>query len=340
MNSPQKSGTIPMFKPFPKISAEHIASPQVDLVTVVYGPEISLLQLQARSFGRNLDAKNVRNIHIIINELEPASAFEKISEFVDAEYGALRDRVKIWTASEISEVDSSRGWRTQQTLKLRIADRIESKKYIVFDAKNHLIKKCSVQDFLASDGRPRSFWTVQAGSLKNYLINSLAYFGIPSDISTTKVMPATTPFVLYTDAVKNMMAMIEALEKTSFEKFFHSPGRDVTEFFLYFAYLVHQKEDFEKIYKFGGRFAVTLFTRWPDTAEQQEKALERLADPGIFVFGLHKNRVSALDDSARATVRKAWVDADLFADDLTAQNFYERILEDISADSGKQPLGS
>lgn len=337
MSSKEKPKTTPQFKEFPRVAQSDVASKQVDLVTVVYAPEVSLLQLQARSIARNLDSKNLNKIHIIVNELEPAAVVDKIKSFIPEEYGPLKDRVKIWTAADLSATDSTRGWRTQQTLKLRIADHIESPKYMIFDAKNHIVKKCRLDDFFAPDGRPRSFWTVQAGSLKNYLINSLAYFDLPEAVSTSKVMPATTPYILYTHAVRNMMSMIEDAESMSFEKFFHTPGRDVTEFFLYFSYMLHQKEELDKLYRFGGRFAVTLFTRWPDTAEQQAAALERLANPAIFVFGLHKNRVANLDEAARGTVRKTWIDAGLFPDDAGAQKFYDNLLADIGADATKQP---
>jgi len=317
----------------PPIAAEDIAARQVDLVTVFYGPEISLLQLQARSLAQNLDPKGIGKIHVIINEPEPAALFENIMEFADAEYGPLRDRLRVWTAAELSSADSSRGWRTQQTLKLRIADRVESPKYVTLDAKNHMIQSGTIDSFLAADGRPRSFWTVQAGSLKNYLLNSLKYFGLDQSLTATKVMPATTPYVLYTNAVRQMIIMVEAAEQVPFETFFHARGRDVTEFFLYFSYLRHQKEDLDKLYRFGGRFAVTLFTRWPDTAEQQAAALARLSDPKIIFFGLHKNRVAALDNPSRVLVRKAWIDAGIFPDDVAAQAFYEKILKDVGGSS-------
>lgn len=315
------------------ISDEAISSRSLEFVTVVYRPEVPLLRLQARSFERHMDRRHVERIHILINEPEPRVCEDEVADIAANEYGEFSGRVKIWRAVDLLGSVSARGWRTQQILKLLISREIESEKYTVLDAKNHFIKEISEKNFLHSDGRPRSFWTAQDGSLRKFLVNSLRYMGLDEAVANQKVMPATTPFTLYTRAVKEMLCEIEAREGAKFEDVFLSPGRDLTEFFLYFGYLLKIEQNLDRIYRFGARNAVTLFTRWPDTAEQQDAVLRKLEEPNIVVFGLHKNRFAVLDDDARAKVYRTWVQSRLFDSESQAAAFYEHALAAIQASS-------
>lgn len=314
----------------PLISEAAVAQRDLELVTIVYRPELLLLQLQARSIGRHLSLDNVRKVHVVLNEDAPDELRALIEAFAADEYGQASDRLRIWSASELMPSQELRGWRKQQTLKLAIARHIQTAKFLVLDAKNHFVRPVNSDTFLDEIGRIRSFWTTQGGSLQNYLINCLRYYGLPVEWSLQAAMPAITPFGLYTQAVVTMMDNIAARENMSFFEFFHTPGRDVTEFFLYFAFLRSRGVDLYRIYNYGPRYAVTLFTRFPNTREMEAKMLGELANPAISVFGLHKNRVAELNAEGRRQLELGWVRAGLFTDVIDASSFYDRLLADIS----------
>lgn len=143
-------------------------------------------------------------------------------------------------------------------------------------------------------------------------------------------MPATTPYPLYTQLVRNLLAYVEAREGKPFPQFFMSPGTDITEFFTYYCFLAAAGIQLDEIYRFGPRYAVTLFTRWPDTDEQLAQALSKLEEPHVWVFGLHKNRVAALSPEARTMVEQMWVQAGLFESPAQAGEYYTRLLHSIT----------
>jgi hypothetical protein len=300
----------------------------LDFVTIVYRAEVLLLKLQARSFRINVGPGLIRSINIIINDDEP-STLKLIEDFAKTEYGQHFDKVKIWPYSDFMSKRDEKGWRKQQTLKLLFARQAGAELYIALDAKNHFIRPVNMSDFVSDSGKPLSFWTIQNGSLRNYLRNSLNYFGLGEEISTARVMPATTPYALYSELVKDMLSEIEVLEKVSFDAFFHQPGRDVSEFFLYFSYVMRRFGSPEELYSFSRRNTVTLFTRWPDTEAQQMEVLHKLDNSAIKIFGLHKNRINALNSDARRLVIRSWVGARLFKDEAAADAYFAALAVDI-----------
>lgn len=290
-----------------------LARGPLDFVTVVYRPEVLLLKLQARSMRLFLRDDRIGSIHILVNEEDPKPTIAKLESEVIGEYGHFGSRVRIVAANELQDGSLSvNGWRKQQTLKLLVARQVESASYVTLDAKNHFIKNSSVSSFLDNEGRMKTFHARQRGSLMQYFINAAKYFDLDPEKYLDEAMPATTPFVLSTSIVRNMMSFIEAKEGVPFETFFHSPHRNVTEFFLYFAYMVKLCSPIEQFYSFGPRNAVTLFTRWPDTEEKLRAALDRLSDPEIVMFGLHKNRVMNLDRHFGRLISNYWAKVGLF----------------------------
>jgi hypothetical protein len=305
-----------------------IISREMEVVTVVYGPEVGLLELQARSFAGNLDHNAVKRVHVIINEEEPEKTISRIEKILPL-YGPHEPAVKLWRASEISDATGHRGWRTQQSLKLLISRKINTPKYLVLDAKNHFIRPTTIDTFLCPDGRPRSFWTKQSGNLGNFLKSTLRYLDIDPAHANESVMPAITPYVMYTSLVSQLIEDIEFYESEKFEHFFHRPGIDLTEFFLYYAYLRNLGIDPVALYDFGKRYAVTLFTRHPDSPERLTATLAKLEDSATSVFGLHRNRIRGLDDISREKITRSWVSGGVFLTAGEAESFYSKLANDI-----------
>jgi hypothetical protein len=284
---------------------------KLDLVTVIYYRELLLLKLQARSIAAFVDHSAIGQIVVVVNEDTPAqtlATMEAIREEVVVEYGRLGERLRIIDGATLHQAEiASNGWRKQQTLKLLVARELQSECYVALDGKNHFIRPVDAATFLDATGKMRSFRARQQGSLNKFFVSSCSYFGVDPERYVNAAMPATTPFVLSTTLVREMIDFIEKKESCTFTEFFHAPRRNVTEFFLYFAFLVANHSPIEDVYAFGKRIAVTLFTRWPDTPERVHAALDKLSDASSVVFGLHSNRLPALDAAAIETICRCWV---------------------------------
>jgi hypothetical protein len=310
-------------------------------VTVTYRAELALLRLQARSFRKFVPPKLVERIVVIINEVDAAETLDAFRRDILPEYGDLARKVEVVQANELmADRGALRGWRKQQTLKLLYARRTTAAAYIVLDSKNHFIKRVSDTTFVGAEGRARSFRAAQRGSLMPYFVNSLRYFGLDPAEHVDRAMPATTPYVLDSAAVRDLLDDIEDREGVSFEKFFHAPGRDVTEFFLYFAHLL-RSNSVETLYRFGPRNAATLFTRWPESEEDIEQVLAKARKPSSVMFGLHKNRVGVLTGAHRKAVTDIWVEAGLFEDEAEAEAWLRALADELelrAAEDAARPV--
>ena len=309
----------------------------VDFLTVVYKREVLLLKLQARSFASFMDPSGVGTLMIVVNDPDPAGTRALLEEHVMPEYGAFRKSVVVIDATDLPDTQYPvNGWRRQQSVKLLAAQQLTREHYIALDAKNHFIKPCSVGDFILPDGRMRTFRTQQKGSLQPYFRNVAEYFGVDPEPYVEQSMPATTPYVLSRPLVVALIDEIERREGESFADFFHKPKRHITEFFLYFFYLLSLDRPLEQIYRFGPRNTVTLFTRWPNTEEQLREALDKIDQPPILMFGLHSNRAVSIDDHFARIVRDMWVRVGLFADDREALTYFNDLRRSI--DDEAKPL--
>jgi len=120
-------------------------------VTVVYEKEYEFLALQARSMRKYCPRALVFAIIVIDNGRKPLRP--SLRDRLLAEYGDLAERVRFVRATEISANLVRSGWWNQQVLKLLVARLVQSERYVILDAKNHLVFDLKA-DFLESkDGR-------------------------------------------------------------------------------------------------------------------------------------------------------------------------------------------
>jgi hypothetical protein len=123
----------------------------MDVVTVCHTPELHLLKLQARSIAQHLQPDDVGRLWVVLNEPVPGQARDYFDRHIAHEYGQFIDHVVVVERDELLRrvpVHRSRwGWRMQQVLKLRVACRIGSACYLILDAKNHFIRRVSVNSF-------------------------------------------------------------------------------------------------------------------------------------------------------------------------------------------------
>jgi hypothetical protein len=297
----------------------------IDIATVVYGPDVWLLKLQARSLRRFFEQSDAGRIFVLINEDAPESTASRVLREVIPEYGSLAERVKLVSSSELMHPHPGvAGWRSQQSLKLLVSTLVTTPCYLLLDAKNHFIRRVGMANFSdPATNRLRSYKVKEEGYLRPFLLNSLAYFGVaPQDFN----LPATTPYVMSTETVRGLLAHVEQKEGMPFDEFLHGVGRNMTEFYLYYAFILKTFGTVQKLYSFGPRNAASLFTMWPRTAEHLENVFARTEDKNTLAFGLHKNRLPQLDPRACSRIALLWANSGLFDSLGESAAFLERLI--------------
>lgn len=89
---------------------------------------------------------------IIIDNSEGALSSRRKKRLL-IEYGHLENFVRFFDSREISQVSQAHGYDRQQVLKLMVSLIIESERYVVLDAKNHLVFTLERSFLEAPDGR-------------------------------------------------------------------------------------------------------------------------------------------------------------------------------------------
>jgi len=296
----------------------------LEFVTVFFSGDRILMKLQARSFRLFVAPEVVSVIHVVNNDEESGPARSAFESEVLHEYGDLAPKVVFHPWEEIiSSKFKATGWRVQQALKLGVSRYVETKYYVAFDAKNHYIRHVARDDFFTADddAKPIMFRGTPKGNLREYFKRTFEYLEQDPDRYIENAMPATTPYILMTDIVRRLIDYIEGREGIGFEEVMLSRNRHVTEFFLYYGFLLRSGLFPEDIYKFTKKRAVTLFTRWPEREEDLDRALSLLARPEYKMFGLHRNRVARMTGQQRQVIVDTWIDAGLVADGDEAAEF-------------------
>ncbi|MEP6842629.1 MAG: DUF6492 family protein, partial [Pseudolysinimonas sp.] len=111
---------------------------RLTFVTVVFGAETRLLELQARSLALYLDPDATASIIVIDNGWRRMSRRRQAHLLVA--YGLLADLVTIVRTEDlVPNLPATIGWRSQQIAKLVVARSVSTDHYVILDAKNHLI---------------------------------------------------------------------------------------------------------------------------------------------------------------------------------------------------------
>lgn len=281
----------------------------ITLATTVYEAEIELLIHQARSFSHFLSLDSTANVIVIDNTRKGISS-RKTRELENA-YGSVWSHVEILRPSDIAQVPRSTGWRSQQILKLALARRIETSHYIVFDAKNHLIREFDLRDFVGQDGRSRiPAYSFIEHPMRRSLEIVLKYVDL-ADVDMGSFSATTTPFTLDTALVRDMLSDIEERSGNSFESEFLS--RDLTEFFLYSAWVRKALSDYSTRIEDVPQTALTV---WPGQCSDNDvrDLVQRAVEEKAGVFAVHRSTFPRLTAAASFELANFWGELGIYED--------------------------
>ena len=315
------------------------------LVTVAHAGELPLLVLQARSLARNMRAADVAAIHIYVNDRDEAAVIARIRAMV-ADYGPLADRVRVMGAAEAfgpgpqpsgprawayalaarhprlqlmnrGGWNGNDGWRVQQAFKLAAGRNVPSRFTVFLDTKNILVRPLSANDFVAPDGRARSWFLPHEGRTPQWLVNSRRALGLPPRPFAPEITCFVTPFAMETSLLREVLDHLEA-RNGPVQNFFAFRLNNATEFMVINAFCNAFRGGVRRVFADG---LVRSYTVWGDPALLESVLAEAVAEEAACL-GLHRMAVRRMAPRHHAIVTQLLIHGGVVAD--TAE--FDRIL--------------
>ena len=282
---------------------------QYTLVTVAHLPDLPLLKLQARSLNHYLDRSFAKEIIVVDNSTSGALPLDELRP----QYGNLP--IRVIKADDVAMVRGTYGWFTQQIQKLMVAKFVTTERYIILDAKTHLIDPLDRAMFDASDGRIRAGrYRYGHHTLRRYLMRCCDYLGVEPERVIDCMLPTTPPFTMQTDIVRRLISDIEIREKVPFSEAFLKHG--LTEFFLYGTYIVSTGHELEDYYKFDNWMGTTL---WKENGNKHMQW--QIAHPEPVFFAVHRYSFRRMDALTQHALAHFWHARRLFSSVQDALRF-------------------
>jgi len=268
--------------------------PRYTFVTVTYEDDYPAMALQACTMHMFLPMGMVARIIIIDNSSEP-NIFNV--DTVLSHYGSLSACVTVIRRQDLIPINIP-GWHTQQLLKLEVAKKISTERYVALDAKNHLCYPVHSDFFERPDGILKTFlenYTLHP--MRKTLENTLSFWALDPELIAA-FPPTHTPFCFERGKVLDMLSFIERKGRP-FSSVFLEEG--LTEFFTYSGYLIKTgvRIDYHAT-KTGGVW---------DTDSNDEDVHRQLrynrAQRRPF-FSVHRKAIPLLSASAKRLLLEFW----------------------------------
>lgn len=279
-------------------------------VTVVFEGDVGLMDLQARSMALYCDPRLVGEI-LVVDNFSPGAKPDGWEGLLLERYGALQEKVSIVPGSALAQTDGVRGWVAQQALKLSAAKLIGCDRYVVLDAKTHLVGPLG-RDFLETgDGRPRiNGYGKATHPLRPSLERTCAWLGIDPAPLVAYGPRTSPPFTFLTDAAQALAMQVCRRERRPLAQAMEACG--LTEFFLYAGALAAAGVLYE-IYDDSQPYTAQV---WPGDAASPEavgaQVEKALSDGHGPFFSVHRGAVERLNVDGRWAIAELWAERALF----------------------------
>ena len=224
----------------------------IDLITVVFEPELYLLELQARSISLYIDHLRIKNIYIVVND------DSSLCDLIDPLWwGINHNKVNIIHRSAFGVDSTLDGWRSQQLYKLCAANIADSEWSMCLDAKTWFVQTLDWAQLFDDRGRVKfvSFPTIPVFRPAQLSIEN--YF----DIELPEVIgPGGPPFMFHTETVKDMINYI-----LDFFEFFCTNVKlpsYMTEFMLYSGFVIKKYSTYDTLYSTAQHYQFAHLADW------------------------------------------------------------------------------
>ena len=226
---------------------------KISIVVVTYHNDFLLLQRLLQSIYKYWNPNHLSNICIILNDrMMYSNEFNKLIENnTNSSF-----KIKTFFAYDLEPKIECFDWHSQQLLKCLSANIVDTDWYVINDCKDFYINPVDISDIFDEEGRATiqldhsrfpsdtrvspiktSAWAPGPFSLA--LKNSFEVFNIDFQDHKRIHFPTTTPFIVKTEIMRNMVSELKQTLKGFFRFLFsiHLDGQSfVTEFLLYGAY--------------------------------------------------------------------------------------------------------
>lgn len=280
-----------------------LAGRKYTFVTVAHEEDWEVLRLQARSMHLYLPGDLVAEIIVIENSTSPALV--EFRRVLWGEYGNLAGKVRFRSAGEIAAVpDHTEGWLSQQILKLMIATEVATDRYVLLDAKNHLVFPLQRNFLEVANKIPSWLENYETHVMRPYLERSVRYFGMNPDQCLRAFPPTITPYTLPTALVRDLVRSVVERERKAFPVAFLDLG--FCEFFLFAAFIGTLGKT-DELYDFSGMSCPII---WESDAISGVKNLKHqiahAEEYALPFFAVHRRAVQWLDDRSRGAIAEFW----------------------------------
>jgi len=289
-------------------------------VTVGFQGEAGLLRLQARSMRLYCPAHLVEEI-ILVDNSQPGPNSRWTHDLLQ-HYGSLAPLVRIVPAADLATfAPETGGWWTQQLLKIKVANIVRSERYVLLDAKNHLIRPLT-RDFLETpSGLPRiNGHSFENDPMRDFLQSTLRYLGVDPAPHLYWFTRTTTPFIMLASEACDLDQYLDAREGHQLAATFQQ--NKLTEFFLYSGFLL-SKGPLTNAYDLIQPHCIQI---WGETAGESAclQAISKAASSDCPFFSVHSKAIANMDRKARAAVANFWSQSGLFPSATDAIRFLRR----------------
>lgn len=227
----------------------------LDLLTVVYAPELELLRTQARSMA--LRFQEVDRIWVMVNDAD--SLADRISLGWWEQHS---HKVKIVRRSDLDYLPGPgiSGWESQQVMKLLGCALGESDWCVVLDSKTWFVRDYEQADFF-SEGRARCsiYSTPEVFARGQRYVESI--LGTPG---SSYISPGGVPNFIKPSNARGLINVIELETKRKFSDWFeshcHLDQEGVTEFACHSAYV--NGLGYDRFYTGEQTFTVSNLADW------------------------------------------------------------------------------
>ena len=214
----------------------------IDLITLVYRPEMPFLELQAKSIETYFEDNFINSITVVVND------HDSVCELINKSWwGKYQHLVSIVPYSTYNYKCRVNGWENQQLCKLLAASHSNQTWSMILDAKTLFVKSCTPA--LMFTGNKAN--TKPLGVFPEFVEAKQSVQNM-FDISIEQTVgPCGVPFLMHTQTTVDMIAHLESKFKTTFADLFQTKCRYpdlITEFLLYTGYVTWKHNDILELY--------------------------------------------------------------------------------------------
>ena len=256
---------------------------------------------------------------IIVDNSAPGS--RKWQSKLLYQYGDLASFVRLVPAASISAMPTETdGWLTQQVLKIEIASVVRSERYVILDAKNHLIAPLGREFLEAPTGQPWMAGKRYIGHpMQAFLERTTAYLGLDPQAYLKWFTRTDTPFTILTNEARELVSYVVGREAKPFATVFLD--RKLSEFFLYSGFL-ESKGTLWQIYNLTQEREPQV---WPENANEQgcAKAIQIARETGRPFMTVHRRAFAKLGKNGQRLIAEFWHARGLFASPQDGIRFFQ-----------------